>query len=193
MSHAESQHGVVQCGSAGRSLHFGFEDALMITRTAKLLLLAGIGLYYALVVFNNLTDFNSNYQFVHHVLSMDTTMPGNRGMWRALPSPAVELAFYLLIIAWEIANAILLWWGVLNLLRALKGPSAVFNAAKRVPVMALALSMLMWLVAFLSVGGEWFLMWQSHVWDGREAAFRMFAVVGLVLLLILQPDTEAQP
>ena len=43
----------------------------MITRVAKLLLLAGVGLYYALVVFNNLTDFDSNYQFVRHVLSMD--------------------------------------------------------------------------------------------------------------------------
>ena len=107
--------------------------------------------------------------------------------------PAIQLAFYLSIIAWEIANTILLWWGAVNLLRALKRPVAAFNAAKRVPVMALTLSMLMWLVAFLSVGGEWFLMWQSHTWDGRESAFRMFAVVGLVLLILLQPDTETQP
>ena len=61
----------------------------MITRTAKLLLLAGIALFYTLVVFNNLTDFDSNYQFVRHVLMMDTTFPGNHGMWRALPSPAI--------------------------------------------------------------------------------------------------------
>ena len=39
----------------------------MITRAAKLLLLAGIALDYTLVVFNNLTDFDSNYQFVRHV------------------------------------------------------------------------------------------------------------------------------
>jgi predicted small integral membrane protein len=51
----------------------------------------------------------------------------------------------------------------------------------------------MWLVAFLSVGGEWFLMWQSHSWNGQEEAFRMFAVVGLVLLIVMQPDTEGQP
>ncbi|MGA8289466.1 MAG: DUF2165 family protein, partial [Acidobacteriaceae bacterium] len=40
----------------------------MITRAAKLLLLAGVALFYSLVVFNNLTDFNSNYQLVRHVL-----------------------------------------------------------------------------------------------------------------------------
>jgi predicted small integral membrane protein len=36
-------------------------------------------------------------------------------------------------------------------------------------------------------------MWQSHVWNGQEAAFRMFAVVGLVLLIVLQPDLDTQP
>jgi predicted small integral membrane protein len=165
----------------------------MITRAAKILLLAGIALFYLLVVFNNLADFDSNYQFVRHVLSMDSTIPGNHGMWRALPSPAIHLAFYLGIIAWEIASTILLWWGVARLLRAMRLPAPAFNTAKRVPVMALTLSVLMWLVAFLSVGAEWFLMWQSHTWNGQEAAFRMFTVVGVVLLIVLQPDTEGQP
>ena len=59
--------------------------------------------------------------------------------------------------------------------------------------MALTLSMLMWLTAFLSVGAEWFLMWQSRIWNGQEAAFRMFAVVGIVLLILIQPETDAQP
>ncbi len=155
--------------------------------------MAGIALFYTLVVFNNITDFDSNYEFVHHVLSMDSTFPGNHGMWRAMPSPTVHLVFYLSIIAWEIVTLVLLWWGVANLVRALRLPIADFNAAKRLPIMALTLSMLMWLVAFLSVGAEWFLMWQSHTWNGQEAAFRMFTVVGIVLLLVIQPETEAQP
>jgi predicted small integral membrane protein len=165
----------------------------MITRAAKVLLLAGVALYYILVVFNNLTDFDSNYQFVRHVLSMDSTFPGNKGLWRALPSPAFHLAFYWGIIAWEIATAILLWWGVVRLLRALRLPAVAFNAAKGVPIMALTLSLLMWLVAFLSVGGEWFLMWQSHTWNGQDPAFRMFVVIGIVTLIVLHPDAEGQP
>jgi predicted small integral membrane protein len=165
----------------------------LTTRTAKLLLLSAIALFYTLVVFNNTTDFDSNYQFVRHVLMMDTTLPGNRGMWRALQSPVWHLAFYLSMIAWEIVTAVLCWWGALNLYRALRAPASIFNAAKRVPMTALTLGMLMWLVAFLTVGGEWFLMWQSHAWNGQEAAFRMFAVVGIVLLIVLQPDREEQP
>jgi predicted small integral membrane protein len=165
----------------------------MITRAAKVLLLAGVALYYTLVVFNNLTDFDSNYQFVRHVLSMDSTFPGNHGLWRALPSPPVHLAFYFGIIAWEIATTILLWWGVVGLLRRFRLPAVAFNAAKGVPIMALTLSLLMWLVAFLSVGGEWFLMWQSHTWNGQDPAFRMFVVIGIVTSIVLLPDAEGQP
>ena len=165
----------------------------MITRTAKLLLLAGIGLFYTLVVFNNVTDFDSNYQFVRHVLSMDSTFPGNHGMWRAIPSPAFHLAFYLGIIGWEIATTILLWWGVVRLAaRAAQRRQRLQRGQAHAGDGADAF-LLMWLVAFLSVGAEWFLMWQSHTWNGQEAAFRMFAVVGLVLLILLQPDVETQP
>ncbi len=59
--------------------------------------------------------------------------------------------------------------------------------------MALTLSMLMWLVAFL-------IRWGGMVSDvavayveRQEAAFRMFAVVGVVLLILMQPDTDTQP
>ena len=164
----------------------------MITRIAKLLLLSGVALFYSLVVFNNITDFDSNYQFVRHVLMMDSTFPGNRGMWRALDAPFWHLSFYFSVIAWEMVTTILCWGGVVALLKALRKPAADFNAGKRIPLVALALSMMMWLVAFLSVGAEWFLMWQSHTWNGQEAAFRMFVVVGIVLLIMLQVDREEQ-
>ncbi|MGC1421585.1 MAG: DUF2165 domain-containing protein [Terracidiphilus sp.] len=164
----------------------------MFTRLAKMLLLAGIALYCTLVVFNNLTDFSSNYEFIGHVLSMDTTIPGNHGMWRALTSPTMHLASYWLIIAWEFVTAILAWWALANLIRVLHKDARVFNERKRMAVVALTLSLLMWLVAFLDVGGEWFLMWQSHIWNGQEEAFRMFVIIGFVLLLLLQPDMDTQ-
>ena len=164
----------------------------MITRIAKLILLCGVGLFYSLVVLNNTTDFDSNYQFVRHVLMMDTTFPGNRGMWRHLDAPFWHLSFYFSMIAWEMVTTILCLWGAIALLRALRKPAAAFNAAKRIAVIALTLGMSMWLVAFLSVGAEWFLMWQSHAWNGQEAAFRMFVVVGVVLLIMLQVDQEEQ-
>src|SRR6201987_5945486 len=123
----------------------------MILRTIKILLVFGVAIFYTLVVLNNVTDYDSNYQFVRHVLMMDSTFPGNHGMWRALPQSNVHLAFYLSIIAWQIATTVLFWWGLTVLIRTRHSPVATFNAAKRVAVIALTLSSLMWLVAFLTV------------------------------------------
>jgi predicted small integral membrane protein len=164
----------------------------MTLRTAKVLLVFAVALFYSFVVLNNTTDYNSNFQFIRHVLMMDSTFPGNRGMWRAMNSPAWHTAFYISIISWETFTMILAWWGGLRLARVLRKPAVEFNQAKGFAIAALTLSLLMWLVAFLSIGGEWFLMWQSKTWNGQDVAFRMFMVAGIVLLLLAQPDTEGQ-
>lgn len=160
----------------------------MMLRGAKIALVFGVAIFYTFVVFNNLTDYDSNYQFVRHVLMMDSTFPENHGMWRANNSPAIHTAFYVAIIAWEFVTMTLCWWGGIRLLRMFHAAAEDFQRAKGVAVAALTLSLLMWLVAFLSVGGEWFLMWQSKNWNGQEAAFRMFTVVGIVLLLLAQRE-----
>lgn len=157
-------------------------------RICKLLLLSAIAFFFTLVVFNNLSDFDSNYQFVRHVLMMDSTFPGNHGMWRAIRLPWVHVAFYLGIIAWEIFNAALSWWAALCLLRARHAPTAQFRAAKNIGVIALTSGMLQWFLAFLCIGAEWFLMWQSKLWNGQDAAFRMFAIEALVLVILLLPE-----
>lgn len=165
----------------------------MTLRVVKTVMVASVALYYAFVVLNNLTDYYSNYQFVQHVLSMDTTLPDNHLMWRAISSPRVHSLFYAGIIVWEFITVVLACIGIVQLCRALKMPAAAFNAAKRVSIIALTVGMLLWFVAFLTIGGEWFLMWQSKVWNGQDAAFRMFTIVGIVFLLLVLPDSETQP
>jgi predicted small integral membrane protein len=162
-------------------------------RVAKMSLVFAAAIFYSFVVLNNTTDYDSNYQFVRHVLMMDSTFPGNRGMWRALNSPVWHTIFYLSIIAWETVTMILCWWGAFLMARALRQTPATFHQAKRVAITALTFSLLMWFVIFLSVGGEWFLMWQSKTWNGQDAAFRMFTVIGMILLFVVQPETETQP
>ncbi len=165
----------------------------MTLRIAKLALVFAVAIFYSLVVLNNTTDYDSNYQFVRHVLMMDSTFPGNRGMWRAVNSPAWHTLFYLAIITWETVSMILCWLGAFMMARALRKVPAAFHQAKRIAIAALTFSLLMWFVVFLSVGGEWFLMWQSKMWNGQDAAFRMFTVIGIILLFVAQPETEAQP
>jgi predicted small integral membrane protein len=165
----------------------------MTLRMAKIALVFAVAFFYSVIVFNNVTDYDSNYQFVRHVLMMDTTFPGNHEMWHVINSPAIHTAFYLSIIAWEALSMILCFAGGVKLAGALGTTAASFNAAKRLAIIALTVSLLQWLLAFLIVGGEWFLMWQSRTWDGQEAALRMFIVIGIALLFLAQPDAEGQP
>ena len=161
-------------------------------RASKGLLLCALGFYYTLVVFNNTNDYNSNLTFVRHVLLMDTTYPGNNGMWRSIHSPVVPYIFFGSIVLWEVLTGLLLWMGGITLLRNLKASALVFNGAKKFGVMALTMSLLMWLVFFLSVGNEWFLMWQSKEWSGEVAAQHMFAIAGILLIYLTMPDAEGQ-
>jgi predicted small integral membrane protein len=165
----------------------------MTLRMIKLLLVFGIAILYFLFVFNNVTDYGSNYEFTRHVMMMDSTFPGNHGMWRAVNNPSWHTTIYVTLIVWETAVTLLGLWGGLRMLRALDEPPAAFHRSKRIALAALTLGLLEWLVAFLAVGGEWFLMWQSKTWNGQDAAFRMFTVVGIVLLVVAQPDSQDQP
>ncbi len=161
---------------------------VMALRVSKAVLVLAIALFYTILVLNNITDYGSNHEFVRHVLMMDSTFPGNHGMWRAVNSAKIHTVFYLGIIAWESVTMVLCWWGGVQLLKSYRADGAQFAAAQNVTVIALTTSLLMWLVAFLDVGGEWFLMWQSQRWNGQEEAFRMFAIVGVVFLVVVQRE-----
>lgn len=165
----------------------------MTLRLSKTLLVFAVAFFYTLVVFNNLTDYGSNYEFVRHVLMMDTTFPGHHGMWRAINGSAWHTAFYVGIIGWQALTMILCWWAGWRLAAALGLGAAGFNESKKMAIVALTFGLLQWLVAFLTVGGEWFLMWQSKAWNGQDAAFRMFTVVGIVLIFVALPDVDIQP
>jgi predicted small integral membrane protein len=165
----------------------------MTLRVAKILLVFGVALYLSVVVFTNLTDYEPNFELVRHVLMMDSTFVDGHSMWRALNAPAWHVAFYATIVVWESTAAILCWWAGLRLAKALGKDASAFRKAKNLAIVGLTLNLLMWLVAFLTVGGEWFLMWQSKVWNGQQSAFRMFTVAGIILLLLVQPEPEERP
>jgi predicted small integral membrane protein len=159
----------------------------MSIRTSKALLVWAAALYASLVVLNNITDYGSNYDFVSHVLRMDTTFPGNRLMWRAIDSPLLHAACYWVIIAAEAVVAALCWSGGLRLYRAAEDPRR-FDDSKGHAIAGLTFGMLLWFTGFITVGGEWFAMWQSKVWNGQDAAFRLVVILGITLVYLVLPE-----
>jgi len=164
---------------------------MIAIRAAKIVLVAAIALFATLVAFGNITDYGTNFVFVQHVLSMDTIFPSSTIKYRAITSPALHHAAYALIIATEAAVAVLCWIGAYALWRRLWGDAATFNGAKTFAVAGLTLGFLLWQVGFMTIGGEWFGMWQSQQWNGVPSAFRFVVVILGVLIFVAMPNGEA--
>jgi predicted small integral membrane protein len=160
----------------------------MQLRLCKIVITSLSSVFLLVVVFNNVADPNSNYQFVRHVLSMDTTFPGNAGMYRAIHAPILHKAFYASIIGWEALCCALIGAGTLRLWNARGAPLAEWKKSKSLASLGLTAGLVQWYFGFMTVGGEWFLMWQSRIWNGQEAAFRLFAFMGLTLIFLNQSD-----
>ena len=93
---------------------------------------------------------------------MDTTFPDNRAMWRAIDAAFVHHFLYWVIILTQAATAVLCWWGGARLFRA-RADVQRFNQAKGIAAAGLTLGIILWFSGFITIGGEWFLMWQSDV------------------------------
>ena len=166
---------------------------MIAIRAAKAATVAAIALFASLVTFGNSTDYGTNLAFVQHVLSMDTIFPRSTIGYRAITNPTLQHAAYAIIIAAEAAIAVLCWIGAAALVRRLYADAAAFNRPKSSAVAGLTLGFLLWQVGFMSIGGEWFGMWQSQQWNGVPSAFRFVAVIAAVLILVALPDGELDP
>ncbi|MFD6436191.1 DUF2165 domain-containing protein [Streptomyces venezuelae] len=148
---------------------------------AATLLTGTIALYIALVAFGNITDFETNQQFVRHVLAMDTTFKDNGLKWRAVESTALQDAAYVGIIAWETLAALILGTATVLWARALRRPEGL-RRAQLTGSIGLMMILLLFGVGFIGIGGEWFAMWQSEAWNGLDAAIRMITFAGIALI-----------
>ena len=163
---------------------------MIAIRAAKAALVAAVALFASLVAFGNLTDYDTNFLFVQHVLSMDTIFSFSTIKHRAITSPGLHHAAYAVIIAAEAATAVLCWIGAAKLARRLRADAGTFNRAKSCAVVGLTLGFLLWQVGFMSIGGEWFGMWQSQQWNGVPSAFRFLMTIIAVLIFVAMPDQE---
>ena len=163
---------------------------MMMERALKIFLAGGVAVLCALIVAGNVYDPGTNLLFVQHVFSMDTILPVSAMANHALAIPALwRIAFWLIVLG-EGLTAIFFALGTVELLRARKFKARDFHHAKRFVFVGAGCGFLVWFIAFLAVGGEWFAMWQSQVWNGQQAAFRILASILLVLIFVAQPDGE---
>ena len=156
-------------------------------RVAKIAMAASMAAFAGLVAIDNVIDYGTNFSFVEHVLSMDTTFTTNTLRWRAITEPVLWHAAYWVIIIGEALTGAAYTIGAFMLARALRANGEDFNNSKHFVYLATALGFLVWFFGFMVVGGEWFSTWQSPQWNGQEAAFRFYvAVLGVGIFIALR-------
>lgn len=166
----------------------GFTE-MNILRVCKAIICLSLAVFALLVCFNNIADYDSNYAFVQHTLSMDTVFPENALKYRAILDPSLWSLAYGLIIFAECLTGILLLVGAACLLRNINS-SLAFSRAKNWIYLGCLVGILLWFFGFIVIGGEWFCMWQSEKWNGIEAAFRIVVLFMFTFLLTAMPDFE---
>jgi predicted small integral membrane protein len=166
---------------------------VLAIRLAKIGCVAAVAFYVALVAFNNITDYWTNFAFVAHVLDMDQTFPQSDIRWRAITSPVIHHAGYVLIITVEIVTAALCAIGAVAMARQLRAKAQPFQQSKSFAIIGLTLGFLLYEGGFIAVGGEWFGMWQSQSWDGVPSAFRfVVTMLGVLIFVSLKDEDERE-
>ena len=158
-------------------------------RLAKIALVAGAGLLFLLVGINNLIDYETNFDVVKHILSMDMIPPGPFA-GRVIAASSLHHIFYLGIIGLELAGGAATMIGVLRLWRARNMAANDFNREKSFAICGLAAVFGLYFIGFATIGGEWFQMWRAGDYNMQEPAFRFIGSIGLVMVFLNQPDGD---
>lgn len=160
----------------------------------KSLLVLSLGLFGLLVGLGNVLDYNSNWQFVQHVLAMDAMeawFDGAALKGRAITDPALQTAAYLAIIASEILFGLLCaFGGVLMLLGTLRRRRPDYVRGKTWFTLGAGLGLLLWFTGFAVIGAEYFAMWASQ-WNGQTKAYTFAGFILLSLIYVSQPEDGA--
>lgn len=151
------------------------------------------GLFGLFVFLGNLMDYDSNYQFVKHVLSMDDTFEGNALMWRAIDMPWAWTVGYIGIIIAEGAFAFLALVGAVKLFLRRNDDIQSYNAARSWGYAAYGLGFAIWFLGFIVVGSEWFAMWQSSTWNGKDTAMGIVTLWAGFAVLLAMNEPERAP
>jgi len=159
-------------------------------RLSRLALVATVALFFTLAAESNISDYGSNWAFVQHVLSMDTTFKSPNLMWRAITDETVQTAAYILIIAWQIMTALLLWVGVYRMIAARRADAPHFAKAKNPAILGLTAGLVLYALGFLVIAGEWFVMWQSKEWNAQNTAAIFVLFIGIALLHVSGRETD---
>ncbi|CAI8994869.1 DUF2165 domain-containing protein [Pseudomonas sp. IT-P74] len=139
-----------------------------LIRFSKVTLMLFISFFGLLMLYSNLTDYSTNYEYLAHILSMDTTNGRQKYSYRAITSPMLQHRIYWLIITLEVVFTLFCLLGSYCLYRNINASLEQFHEAKKPALIGLLIALFLYYVGFQVIGAEWFNMDESDTWNYNE-------------------------
>jgi predicted small integral membrane protein len=159
-----------------------------IARVAASIVVLMAAAYFLVVAFDNITNptnpTGSNWPFIEGVLSGDGTPPDNGFEWRFIDATWFHVLAYIGVIVGETLAAIgLIIGGVLGLRRS--GGRDAWEASQRWTLLGALFGLLVFFLGFMTIGGNWFVMYENSKWNGLEPAFQNTVTTLLAVLMVI--------
>ncbi|WP_223460083.1 MULTISPECIES: DUF2165 family protein [unclassified Pseudomonas] len=155
-----------------------------VIRLSKATLMLFVSLFGLLMLYNNFTDYSSNYEYIAHVLSMDTTNDRHRYSHRAITSAIVHHRIYWLIITLEVVYTLFCLLGTYYLYKNINTCQEQFHEAKKPGLIGLLIALFLYYVGFQVIGAEWFNMDDSSAWNYQDRARNIIDFIFPLLIYI---------
>ena len=158
-----------------------------VARVTTSMFVLMVASYYLIVAFDNITDPTnpnaSNWPFVQGVLSGDG-VPADSGFeWRFIDATWFQALSYILIISGEALTGLtLLIGGILGLRRS--GSCPRWGNTQKWTYAGGTLGLVVFFFGFMTVGGNWFIMYLNSKWNGLEPAFQNSVMTGIMLMMV---------
>ncbi|QKG19767.1 DUF2165 family protein [Actinomadura verrucosospora] len=170
-------------------------DTTWFIRASKALLTFTVGGFALFVVFGNVTDYWTNFNFVSHVFSMDAQKPALHDVsninYRAVSWKWFHHVAYVGVILTETAIMVTCLASAWRQARTLRAPDAAYRKAKRWGLAGCTIGLFLWFFGFQAVAGEWFGMWMNDTWNGIPDAVRLCTYIGIVLVYLTMGNDRA--
>lgn len=170
-------------------------DTTWFIRATKALLTFTVGGFAFFVVFGNVTDYWTNFNFVSHVFAMDAQKPAlhevSKINYRAISWNWFHHLAYVGVIVTEALIMVTCLASAYRQARTLRAPDAAYRKAKRWGVVGCTIGLFLWFFGFQAVAGEWFGMWMNETWNGIPDAVRLCTYIGIVLVYLTMTNDRA--
>ena len=149
-----------------------------------------VGLFCLLVGYNNIVDYDTNHQFVQHVLNMDAMeswFQGEQLKGRAIKNDTLVKIGYWIIIAGEFVAGFFCVLGAFIMLKNIQQDR--FEHGQSWYLIGGTIAALVWYFGFCVIGAEWFQMWASK-WNGQDAAYSFVSFIMMTMVYIVMPSPK---